>query len=274
MAERIYKAGKKTVAVVDFVDLQGNVTELGRFLAEEFSVNLAAIGKGFEIVDRTHLKTLLKEHKLVESGIIDPLTAKKLGKIAGVDAVVTGTITPFGDSVRLSVKILDTSTAKVIDASSTSIAKTKAIEELLGKGVETETQTSTPSPERKTLRRVDAQEFTFEVQSCRSSGQAVTCYLTVTNKGNDTVLQFGYGHRTRIIDDNGNEYHMETVRLGNQQNQRYEVQNKMVSDISVKASLTFEKVSPQIGRINLLEIGCARNFNAFSVQFRNISLSR
>ncbi len=35
MAEAIAKSGKKTVAVVDFTDLQGNVTELGRFLAEE-----------------------------------------------------------------------------------------------------------------------------------------------------------------------------------------------------------------------------------------------
>jgi len=38
MAKDIADAGKKTIAVADFTDLQGNVTELGRFLAEEFSV--------------------------------------------------------------------------------------------------------------------------------------------------------------------------------------------------------------------------------------------
>lgn len=137
LTENIVKAGKKMVAVVDFTDLQGNVTELGRFLAEEFSVSFAGAGKGFEVVDRTHLKSILAEHKLSATGIIDPQTAKKLGQIAGVDALITGTVTPFGDSIRISVKVLDTATAKVIGASAGDIARTKAIEELLSRGIET-----------------------------------------------------------------------------------------------------------------------------------------
>jgi len=149
LAENIARAGKKMIAVVDFTDLQGNVTELGRFLAEEFSVAFASAGKGFEVVDRTHLKSILAEHKLSTTGLIDPQTARKLGQIAGVDALVTGTITPFGDSIRLSVKILDTATARVIGASSGDIAKTKAIEELLARGIDSSLplrqEPSTPS---------------------------------------------------------------------------------------------------------------------------------
>ncbi len=136
MSEKIATAGKKTVAVIDFTDLQGNVTELGRFLAEELSITLADAGEGFEIVDRTHLKAILQEHKLSTTGLIDPQVARKLGQIAGVDALVTGTITPFGDSIRVAVKVLDTITAKVVSASSANIARTKAIEELLSRGIE------------------------------------------------------------------------------------------------------------------------------------------
>jgi len=40
ISEAIEKAGKTSVAVVDFSDLQGSVTELGRFMAEELSVRL------------------------------------------------------------------------------------------------------------------------------------------------------------------------------------------------------------------------------------------
>lgn len=109
MSQNIVTAGKKRVAVADFTDLQGNVTQLGRFL----------------------VKVILKEHKLSEKGLIDPATARKLGLIAGVDALLTGTITPFGDSVRLSVKMLDSASAEVIDANRGNIPKTKAIEELL-----------------------------------------------------------------------------------------------------------------------------------------------
>lgn len=138
LAEGIVSSGKKTIAVVDFTDLQGNVTELGRFLAEEFSVALSEAGKGFQVVDRTHLKSLLRDHQLAQTGLIDPKTARKLGEIAGVEALVTGTLTPFGDSVRLAVKVLDTSTARVIGGSRGDIAKTKAIEELLAKGVDSD----------------------------------------------------------------------------------------------------------------------------------------
>ena len=135
LTESIAKSGKKTVAVVDFTDLQGNATELGRFLAEEFSVALAGRAEGFEVIDRTHLKVLLEEHKLASTGLIDPQTARKLGQVAGVEALVTGTITPFGHTVRVLVKVLDTSTARMISAVAVDIQKTKAIEELLARGI-------------------------------------------------------------------------------------------------------------------------------------------
>ncbi|GEM_PF-870328 len=135
LASRIAASGRKTVAVIDFTDLQGNVTELGRFLAEELSVDLVNDAKGFEVIDRTHLKSILQEHKLATTGLIDPKTARKLGQIAGVDALVTGTITPLGDSVRLSAKVLDTTTARMFAASTVEIPRTKAIEDLLGRGI-------------------------------------------------------------------------------------------------------------------------------------------
>ena len=69
------------------------------------------------------------------SGLIDPSTAKELGKIAGVDALITGTVTPFGDSVRLAVKVLNTATARMIGASTSSVPRTSAIEELLSRGI-------------------------------------------------------------------------------------------------------------------------------------------
>lgn len=137
MAEEIAKSGKTNVAVVDFTDIQGNTTELGRFLAEEFSVAFAQRQEGFRVIDRIHLKSIIKEHKLSATGIIDPTTARKLGEIAGVDALVTGSITPFGDNVRITIKILDTKSAMIIGASKGNIAKTKAIEELLLRGIET-----------------------------------------------------------------------------------------------------------------------------------------
>jgi len=137
LAEKIAASGEKTIAVVDFADLQGNVTELGRFLAEEISAELVNAGKGFEVVDRLHLKAILKEHKLSASGLIDPTTARELGKVAGVAVLVTGTVTPFGERVKISAKAMSTQSAKVICSSRGSIPKTQAIEDLLAMEVET-----------------------------------------------------------------------------------------------------------------------------------------
>ena len=122
IAARLEASGRKAVAVADFTDLQGNVNELGRYLAEELSVALVNDAKSFSVIDRTHLKSLLREHKLASTGLIDPQTARQLGKIAGVDTLVTGTLTAFGDSVKLTVKALDTETARILGAATSEIA--------------------------------------------------------------------------------------------------------------------------------------------------------
>ncbi len=35
-----------------------------------------------KVIDRTHLKAILHEHKLASTGLIDPQTARQLGRIA------------------------------------------------------------------------------------------------------------------------------------------------------------------------------------------------
>src|ERR1039458_3510192 len=189
-ADTLVKLSKKTIAVVDFNDLQGNVTELGRYLAEQVSVALAMTDKGIEVIDRTHLKVLLQENKLSSSGIIDPATARKLGQIAGVDVLVTGTLTPFGDSVQLAVKALDATPAHIIGASTTDIAKTKAIEELLSRGI-TANAAPTPQPMGSATPNPSAsiQEhgFLFEPLYCKTSGGNTGCLIRITNTTNQSV---------------------------------------------------------------------------------------
>lgn len=279
LADNIAQAGKKMIAVVDFTDLQGNVTELGRFLAEELSGALAREGRGFEVVDRTHLKALLKEHKLSQSGVIDPSTAKKLGQIAGVDALVTGTTTDLRDSVRLSVKILITETAKIIGASSCDIAKTKAIEELLGKEISTEAGGEAPSTTKSLLQSVEAKGFLFEFQSCKLLGRTVSCSLLVTNKRDVRELHVNAecdacsDMNTRIIDDLGKEYKWSGLQIGNNRSDRH-AKSLLVSGIPTKMIVSFRRVSKKTNRLSLLDIGCySKGYRGdFRVQFRNIPL--
>jgi TolB-like protein len=249
MADQIAASGKDTIAVVDFTDLQGNVTELGRFLAEEFSVALAGEGKEFEVVDRTHLKSILKEHKLSSTGIIDPQTARQLGKIAGVGALVTGTITPFGDSIRISVKVLDTETAKVIGATTGNIAKTEAVDELLEKGIQTATTSGSSSATMEPAppgggKGIEAEGFVFRPVECIRSGSKVICTISFMNNGNEERNLRVYGKATSkacyIYDNFGNQ-HPVSVKVG-QKVSRISINPTFPSKLPINVSLIAEGV--------------------------------
>lgn|GEM_PF-803365 len=216
LAQSIFNAGKKTAAVVDFVDLQGNVTELGRFLAEELSVAISESGKGLEVVDRTHLKTLLKEHQLDMTGLIDPKTAKKIGEISGVHVLVTGTLTPLGDTIRLAVKALDASTAKLVGGSRGDIPKTKAIEELLVRGIgtsdlvvsQTQPASKVYTPSVSSIPPKKVGDVTIGAKKITVAPGQTNVYLDFFNNSN-SILMLGAGWNDEapdLMDEKGGKY--------------------------------------------------------------------
>jgi hypothetical protein len=222
LAAKIAESGRKRVAVVDFTDLQGNVTELGRYLAEELSGALVNDARGFRVIDRAHLKAILQEHKLAATGLIDPEAARQLGKIAGVDTLVTGTITSaFGDTVRVMVKALDVSTAEIIGQATADIPKTEWIQRLLGQGVATgmsapggsnEGPSPQPAVEPKSAAvSVEENDLQFVVKPCGRSGETLKCTGSVTNKARmrQSVSLLG----VKFVDNLGNEYPAARVSL-------------------------------------------------------------
>lgn len=276
MAEKIAAVGKKKVAVVDFTDLQGNVTELGRFIAEEFSISLASAGKGFTVVDRTHLKSILEEHKLSAKGLIDPATARKLGKIAGVEALVTGTLTPFGDSVRIAVKILDTETAALIDANRGNIPMIDAIKELMGREVGSSAGQKIPGYKPKTIKSKQSKvvkDFVFDLLHCKVSDRTVTCTLMITNNADDREL--GIMVDTRIYDDSGNEYKPKKMQIANTTRGNYlgNVYKILISGVPTKTIFTFQEVSSKATMVVSFKIKCDAD-GWFWVNFRNIPLTK
>ena len=200
----------KKVAVVDFTDLQGNVTQLGRFIAEELSIALAGDAKDFEVIDRSSIRVILQEHKLASEGVIDPATAQKLGQIAGVDTLVTGTITPLGDSVHVGLKALDTETAKVLAGFTVEIPRTKAINDLLGNLADNTAQHLTekqvmPGQQQPTeTATAEIGDFLFSIQACRHNGDKIECWGTVTNQGSRRDSLVVDDRATSLVDNVGN----------------------------------------------------------------------
>jgi curli biogenesis system outer membrane secretion channel CsgG len=263
---------KRTIAVVEFVDLRGNVTDFGRFMAEELITKLYETRK-FKVIERQLLNRVMAEQKLSLTGVVDPTSAQKLGKLLGVDAIASGTITDLGTALRVNARLIDTSTAEIFAVASTEIAKDAAVKELVGSGESSGVpgDTNSSGESRRPLQRLDANFFTFELQRCLLSGTTVVCELVITNKGDDR--QIGFGNKSRLFDDQGNEYGAEHIRLASKEG--YQAEAVLVSGISVNLRLMFQGVSQHIRQITLLDVyvavysGGGKNFN---VQFRRISL--
>ena len=106
---------KVRVAILEYPDLMGQVTPLGRFLAEELITVLGKSGQ-CEIVERLALGIVIEENKLGLTGLIDPEALKKLGGILGVDYLIIGCITDLGKEFRMNLRVIDVQTAQIIVA--------------------------------------------------------------------------------------------------------------------------------------------------------------
>lgn len=191
LATAIKDHGKSVIAVVDFTDLEGNTNELGRFVAEELAGDLINTNMGFDVVDRNHLKSILAENKLSLSGIVDPDSVRKLGKIAGADTLITGSLTPFGDSIRIACKAIDMTTAKVIGVAKGDIAKTAAIADLLNKG-EKEEKKKTPA-QQAVSRKIEGQ---YSAMGRNPNGTTYSGIVTITKRSEAYLLVWKIGSTT------------------------------------------------------------------------------
>ncbi|HMG75027.1 MAG TPA: FlgO family outer membrane protein [Pyrinomonadaceae bacterium] len=124
---------KRTIAVVEFADLRGNVTDFGRFIAEELITHLYETKK-FKVIERQLLNKVITEQKLSLTGMIDQMSAQKLGKLLGVDAIASGTVTDLGESLRVNARLIDTSTGEIFAVAATEIVKDDRVKILTGGG--------------------------------------------------------------------------------------------------------------------------------------------
>ena len=130
---------KNKIAIVEFSSLDGQVTKLGSFLAEELITRLFLTEK-FEVIERHLLNKVVKEHKLSLSGIVNPSSAMELGKILGVDAIVSGSITDLGTYLKINARVIATETGKIFSVATVKLKKDDTITKLMGFIRETDNQ--------------------------------------------------------------------------------------------------------------------------------------
>ena len=103
----------------------------GNQVADLFS--FALLESGFDVIDRAQTETILREQGAYgQSGILDPATIPKVGKIMGVQAIITGSVSDYStgviymkdgtamgySNVKMTIKMSDVETAQIVWAGS------------------------------------------------------------------------------------------------------------------------------------------------------------
>ena len=121
---------RKTVlktAVVGFSE-RGNlgIPDAGEIIAEWMIPALNKTG-AFEVYERLSLNKLMEEHSLGQTGLVSDETMAQIGRMRGVQAIVTGSVIKFGDIISVTAKVIDVETAKILDTTDIKVKDVNAV---------------------------------------------------------------------------------------------------------------------------------------------------
>ena len=120
------------IAVLDF-QLQGgrNQTEdIGKIVAEWLITALVKEGR-FDVIERRLLNRVLEEQKIGATGIVDPGSASKLGKVLGARIVITGSVLEFQNILEVNARIIEVESSSIIAAESVKSTSAVRLEDLV-----------------------------------------------------------------------------------------------------------------------------------------------
>jgi len=146
-----YKGPKLRVGVVDFMNKSSyGAARLGTSASDILTTELFKTG-AFIVVERAQLKQVLGEQALGQTGLVSVETAAQAGKVLGLNALVTGSVSQFGVSTSgtdygvykqkvqtakctVDVRVVDTSTGQLLLADSGKGEFERKAQEVLGLG--------------------------------------------------------------------------------------------------------------------------------------------
>ncbi len=115
--------GQAKIAILPFSYLDKRKSEGGSIVSERLTTRIVKLKK-YQVIERELLENLIQEQHLETSGAVSAETAKQIGKILGVDAIISGTLLDVEDGmVEVNARLIKTETAEVLNTASVSIKK-------------------------------------------------------------------------------------------------------------------------------------------------------
>ncbi len=288
IATEMAEQQKTTIAVVEFTDLQGNITNLGRYISEELITRLFQT-KQFKVIERQLLNKVLTEQDLSLTGIIDPTSAKELEKILGVDAIASGTITDLAQSLRVNARLISTETGEIFAVASTEIFKDESVMGLLAASTKPVFNPVSPVRASETVTTANAgnwsdSKLTFkdEVFTKKSVYRVTLVSLEVSDQNNLKInLKFEnlreQTTRTYLLDPENNAYIIDQdgTQYSFIQASRFEKKQDTVPLVAYGFSVTFAPIEKSINSLSIvLRINDGYAKGNLDVAFRNLQLQQ
>lgn len=241
------KSEKFVVAVVEFSDLQGNVSDLGRLISEELITQLYSTNK-FRVIERQLLNKVISEQNLSLKGLVEPRSAAKLGSVLGVEAIVTGTITDLYQTIRINARLISAESGEIFAVASTKIEKDASVKILLSDNAQIQREQIENAEENV----VELNGFRFQPINCEITPEgnlnSVIRVINVTEE--QKVLNITH-RNSYVYDDLGNEY-AAIIKIGDKiskydvgYNPYWRIEQNFIPEVPVNVQILSGKKVPK-----------------------------
>lgn len=281
IVESLQAEGKSKIAVIELTDLSGQVTPLGRLVAEELISQLFTRGaESFTLVERGKLEEVLGEQRLGVQGLLERENVETFGRVLGVEAILTGTIGVLDERVRINARLIAVPSAELFATASTYMSRMGLPETYFEGEADFQKETEetsapgaapSPAPAGPVATR-DFQGITYELLGCSQAMRLITCELVLTNNGADrdyAINLTNHGSKTHLFDQRGHQFFVSRIRLADIEEDLGDLEKYLITEIPTQMTLFFEGVPSSIEFIKILHLDTSDG----DVEFRDVHFS-
>lgn len=192
LVTQISKPGSgQSVAIADFMAIDGQTCPLGAYLSEELITALfMAQDRSFNILDRSQLTKLMEEVKLRMGGLLDEENLPKLKRLKTIDVMIGGTWTVTGPYLRLTAKAIEIETGNMVGRVSDIVTYRPSMQILCGNGIGANGAISNGTGQRSGGSSQNVADLLIQCQGCGAQDGGYACTLRVENAGVGANISF------------------------------------------------------------------------------------
>jgi hypothetical protein len=257
MAAQLAGKARGPVALAPFIDGESKPLPKAHWLERDFAVAIHGANPAFRLVERTESAPILREHRLQESGLINPSDMKRAGQLLGAQVVVNCAVVLLGETVQVNALAWDVATNEQLAGAAVALPYSAALAGQLG------ALRRAPRPEAHPLQQTQAAGIDYQLLACKRKGREVSCQVNLISRQGD--LRVRLSRDSYIVDPHGRRYEAARLNTGRQIGWRL-----LLKDVPSQARIDFPGVPRDVDVLAELKL----QGKSIGAVFRRIPLRR